>query len=154
MITLRLFKESDSPAMIKLFQRSVHEIACQYYTPAQLQAWAPQKINVENWTKRCLSRPTWLACDGDVLTGFIDLEKNGHLDLLYVNPDYQGQGVASLLYQQVEKQARCDKNKRIFVEASLSARPFFEKHGFHVQARQTVKRNAQTLINFKMEKTL
>ena len=154
MIDIRLFKTGDCDAMITLFWRSVHEVACQHYNPAQLAAWAPEKIDQENWLKCCVSRPTWLAWDHNTLAGFIDLEANGHLDLLYVSPDYQGQGVAKALYNEVEKQARLNKNKTIFVEASLSARPFFEKQGFHIQARQTVERNGETFINFKMEKSL
>ncbi|WP_419798305.1 MAG: GNAT family N-acetyltransferase [Terasakiella sp.] len=154
MISIRLFKTPDCEAMITLFQRSVHEIACQHYNPAQLAAWAPKEINQEDWLKRCLSRPTWLAWDDNTLAGFIDLEDNGHLNLLYVSPDYQGQGLAKSLYNTVEKQARLNKNKSIFVEASLSARPFFEKQGFHVQTRQTVERKGETFINFKMEKSL
>ncbi len=154
MIHIRLFETEDCDAMITLFQRSVHEVACQHYNQDQLAAWAPKEIDRESWLKRCLSRPTWLAWDGDILAGFIDLEADGHLDLLYVSPDYQGQGVAKALYHEVEKQARCNKNKSIFVEASLSARLFFEKQGFHVQTRQTVERNGETFINFKMEKSL
>jgi len=154
MLLIRLFEPSDSAEMITLFRRSIHEVACQHYSPQQLDVWAPQVINEVAWTKRCQSRPTWLAYDQDTLAGFVDLEDNGHLDLLYVSPDYQRVGVASSLYQEMEKQARMNDNQRIFVEASLSARPFFLRKGFSIIEEQTVEREGQKLINFRMEKQL
>ncbi|MDV7339838.1 GNAT family N-acetyltransferase [Terasakiella sp. A23] len=154
MFQIRLFEPGDEAAMITLFQRSIREVASLHYTPDQIKVWAPDEIDVEAWTKRCQSRPTWLVWSGDQLAGFVDLEADGHLDLLYVSPDFQRAGVAKLLYQQVEKQAVLNGNSKIYVEASLSARGFFERQGFYVIEQQEVERGGQLLTNFRMEKML
>jgi len=154
MFHIRLFKRADTPAMITLFQRSIREVASDHYTSEQIKVWAPDVIEGEAWTKRCQSRPTWLAWSGVQLAGFVDLEGDGHLDLLYVSPDFQRCGVAKLLYQQVEKQAILQGNSKIYVEASLSARGFFEGQGFSVMKEQQVERGGQVLVNFKMVKLL
>lgn len=43
---------------------------------------------------------------------------------------------------------------RIFTEASITARPFFERQGFRVVREQTVSRQGVSMINFVMEKDL
>jgi len=151
---IRLFNIADTSAMIDLFRRSIFEVACEFYSADQLNVWAPVNIDPEKWVERCLSRRTWLAWDGDSLAGFTDLEVDGHLDMLFVSPDYQRQGVAQQLYDCVLAQAKHYKNETIFVEASLSARGFFEKQGFEVIEQQEIHRGGQVLVNFKMEKLL
>lgn len=152
--TLRLFDPADVPAMVTLFYRSVHEVACEYYSPEQLAVWAPDGMTGQGWADHFATHPTWLALKAGQLAGFTDLEADGHLDMMFVSPDFQGQGVASLLYAAVEKQALVQENKRIYVEASLSARSFFERKGFHVLEAQMVERNQVRLKNFRMEKRL
>lgn len=152
--TLRLFEPGDVPAMVTLFYRSVHEVACAHYTPEQLMVWAPDDMTGQGWDVHFANHPTWLAFQEGQLAGFTDLEADGHLDMMFVSPDFQGQGVASLLYEAVEKQALEQNNKRIYVEASLTARGFFERKGFHVVEAQMVERNQVSLKNFRMEKRL
>lgn len=152
--TLRQFTPSDVPAMVTLFYRSVHEVACAHYTPEQLKVWAPDGMTGQGWDVHFANHPTWLAFNGGQLAGFTDLEADGHLDMMFVSPDFQGQGVASLLYGAVEQQAVVQKNRRIYVEASLSARGFFERKGFNVIEAQMVERNQVFLKNFRMEKLL
>jgi putative acetyltransferase len=41
---------------------------------------------------------------------------------------------------------------RIFVEVSITALPFFEKHGFTTTKEQTVVLEGVQLTNYKMEK--
>jgi putative acetyltransferase len=41
---------------------------------------------------------------------------------------------------------------RVFTEASIMARPFFERNGFQVIAAQIVEKRGQKFQNFRMEK--
>ena len=43
---------------------------------------------------------------------------------------------------------------RLFTEASITARPFFEAQGFSVIASQRVEKRGQMLTNFRMQKLL
>lgn len=153
MLTIRPYVAADCDATIEIFLRAIREVASKDYSPAQVNAWA-QVEDREAWARRRASRPTWIAQNVDVAIGFSDLETDGHLDMMFVRPDYQGRGAASLLLEKVEAKARKQGLERIFTEASLTARHFFERRGFTVLARQTVEKRGQTLDNFRMEKSL
>lgn len=101
-----------------------------------------------------MSRPTWVAdVDGRPI-GFTDLEPDGHIDKMYVDPHYVGRGVAKQLLLTVEAQARTHSLTRLHSEVSLTARPFFERNGFRVVEPETVFRNGEYLNRFKMAKDL
>lgn len=44
--------------------------------------------------------------------------------------------------------------KVITVEASITAKPFLEKRGYHIVRQQEVERKGQLLTNFVMKKLL
>ena len=151
--SVKRYEPSDARATIEIFLRAVREVASKDYSPEQVAAWA--KVDDAGvWAQYRASRPTWLAVDGSTPIGFTDLKPDGCLDMMFVSPDYQGKGVASLLLGTVERAAREQGLQRIFTEASLTARPFFERRGFIILAAQQVEKRGQILSNFLMEKTL
>jgi putative acetyltransferase len=151
-IIIRPYEPSDLDAVIAIFQRAVRETAVKDYNEAQIQAWS--QVDRSRWEMRRMDRPTWVAVVHERLAGFTDLEPNGHLDMLFVHPANNGKGVASALLQTVEDVARKQNLSRIFTEASITARPFFEKRGFQVITPQVVEIRGQWLKNFRMEKWL
>lgn len=152
-ISVREYGPEDAGVTIDIFLRAIREVASRDYSPAQIDAWA-KVDDAEVWAEWRASRPTWLAICEMQPVGFSDLKADGCLDMMFVHPDHQGKGVASLLLKTVEAAARNRGHRRIFTEASLTARPFFERKGFIVLAAQTVEKRGQTLPNFRMEKSL
>ena len=152
-VTIRAYEAEDSPATIEIFLRAIREVASKDYSAAEVAAWA-QVEDAGAWAARRISRPAWIAEVDGRPAGFADLTGDGCIDMMFVHPDFQGLGVASLLLARVEQEARQLGLLRIHTEASLTARPFFERRGFHVLARQQVAKRGQWLTNFKMEKTL
>ena len=135
-----------------LFYQSVHAIDPTVYTPEQKEAWAPTPPDYAAWSKRLnVKRPLVAIIDGRV-AGFIELDDDGHIDCTYTHPSFQGMGVASALYENLLAEARIRDIERLYVEASLIAKPFFEHRGFSVIKKNTVLRNGAVLINFIMEK--
>ncbi|GAC1042622.1 GNAT family N-acetyltransferase [Rhizobium sp. No.120] len=151
--SIKRYEPSDAPATIEIFLRAIREVASKDYSPEQVAAWA-RVDDAEVWSQYRASRPTWLAIDDSKPIGFSDLKSDGCLDMMFVSPDYQGKGVASLLLETVEKAAREQGLSRIFTEASMTARPFFERRGFWVVTTQQVQKRGQIFINFLMEKSL
>ncbi|ESA35760.1 thioredoxin related protein [Leptolyngbya sp. Heron Island J] len=89
-------------------------------------AWA------EKWRRRCDRKQPWVAVvDGDV-AGFIEFDADGHIDCTYVSPDHAGKGYMSAIMEQIFQEARRSNLIRLYAEVSITARPFFERHGFHV----------------------
>ena len=95
-----------------------------------------------------------VAEDAGRLAGFAELEANGHIDRVYVSADHQGQGIGRALLAEVVAEARRLGLVRLFVEASITARPFFESQGFAMLAPQVVVCRGVEFVNFRMERML
>ena len=151
---VRPYASVDLDALIALFQSSVRIVARRDYTLEQVLAWAPDATDRERWAVRLAASSTWVAAFGERLAGFISLEPEGYLDMLYVDPDFQGRGVAGRLLHWLEASAKARGLARLFTEASITARPFFEHRGFRIVEAQTVIRRGQRLANYRMERHL
>ncbi len=154
MIKVRLFKPEDAEQIAQLFHETVHAVNIRDYSSSQVSAWAPDNIHFRNWVEVCSHRFTYVADDEGVIAGFGELEPNGHIDCFYCHKTYQRCGVGSQLYGAIEAKAVELSVRRLFVEASITARPFFQRMGFAVVEEQTVMRRDETFINYVMEKFL
>jgi putative acetyltransferase len=148
----RPYAAEDLPALVAVFTASVHELAARYYTPQQLDAWAPQPPKLAPWRDRLQNLQTIVATHGEDLTGFISYTPDGHIELLYTSPAYARRGVASLLYSCVERRLASLGAIYIFTEASLMARPFFERFGFAVTGEDTVLLRDHAFRRYTMRK--
>jgi putative acetyltransferase len=126
----------------------------QDYSEEQVRAWAPGVPDPEEWHARMAGRRTLVAEEGGEVVGFAELEDDGHLGMLYVRRDAVGRGVGQRLYRAVEREGRGRGLRQIFTEASITARPFFERQGFRVVRERTVSRRGVSMTNFAMEKPL
>ena len=153
-IDIRRYRPGDLAGLIALFRDTVRRINGRDYSPQQVMAWAPDQIDARQWTRRFDNKVVWVAdLDGAPL-GFVGVARDGLIDMLYVHADHQGRGIASLLLRTVESSARTRGLLRLFTEASITARPFFEHRGFRVIAPQRVMRWAQEFLNYRMDKAL
>lgn len=154
MIKIRLFDVQDAEQIARLFHETVREVNARDYSISQVQAWAPDNIHFRNWVEVCASRFTYVADAQSTIAGFAELEPNGHIDCFYCHKNYQGQGVGTQLYQAIEAKAVELSLTRLFVEASITAKSFFQKMGFSVIRQQEVNRRGETFTNYVMEKIL
>ena len=90
---------------------------------------------------------------GDVI-GFAALADNSRIDMLYVHPVAAGQGAAAMLCDALETLAAARGTKELSVDASNSARGFFEKRGFVAKTRNSMSVGDEWLANTTMVKTL
>lgn len=152
MIAIRPCKGTESDTILDIYNRSVREIAARDYTPAQIAAWAPEHGDMRAFAARLLAKPTFIAEIDGRAAGFCDLEDDGHIDLFFVHPDFQRCGVGRALLAHIEARAKQIGLARLYAEVSITARPFFERYGFRVLAKQTVEIRGQSLRNYRMEK--
>ncbi|GEP67243.1 GNAT family N-acetyltransferase [Clostridium beijerinckii] len=153
-MNIRIYKTGDCEEIIKLFYETVHSINVRDYTKSQLDAWAPKKINIAKWNKSFSKDYTIVAEDIGSIVGFGNLDHTGYFDKLFVHKDYQGEGIATMIASELEKYSQENNIKVITVEASITAKPFFEKRGYHIVRQQEVERKGQLLTNFVMKKLL
>lgn len=153
-IIIREYRSSDLTALIQLFRDSVRSIARRDYSERQVLAWAPDFIDPEVFGRRRADKPTWIAEINGMIAGFVDLEPDGHIDMLYVHAEDQAKGVARALLAHIENVAIRLGLDRLYTEASITARTAFEHRGFLVVATQTVLLRGETFTNYRMERQI
>lgn len=151
---IRNYQPTDLPQLVQLFYNTIHQVNSRDYTPEQVAAWAPAVPDETAWQRRYETRIVFVAEDNGQVAGFAELEPIGHIDCFYCHHAYQGQGVGKRLYHRLEQEARSLHLDRLWVEASITAKPFFEHLGFQTLHENQVLRNQVILINYSMEKFL
>ncbi|OIQ22532.1 MAG: GNAT family N-acetyltransferase [Flavobacterium sp. MedPE-SWcel] len=153
-ITLRNYKPEDITSIVTLFRGTVHMVNAKDYSQDQINAWAPEDIDVEKWKGKLLRHHTVVAeCNG-VICGFGDIDDTGYFDHLFVHKDYQGCGIATQIVAAIESYAKQEKFKVITVAVSITAKPFFLSKGYIVVKEQEVEYKGQKFINFSMKKEM
>ena len=104
---------------------------------------------MEMWNQSFQEHFTIVAVDNNLIVGFGDIDKTGYLDRLYIHSDYQRQGIAAAICDQLEQAVP----GTIVTHASITARPFFEKRGYIIVKKQEVERQGIFLTNYVMEKS-
>ena len=153
-IKIQPFMADRANEVADLYHQSVHAIDTSIYTSEQQEVWASTPPDYLQWSARLATKQPWLAMINNRVAGFIELDADGHIDCLYTHPSYQNQGVASALYEHLLATAKARGFKRLYVEASIVAKPFFERRGFIVTEENKLKRKGVTIINFTMGKGL
>lgn len=157
MLHIQRYEPNHIEEIITLFYNTVHHINAAHYSAKQIQAWAPpeeRSNKVESWQQSLQQHITYVAIQDGIIVGFTDMSDDGHLDRLYVHKDYQRQGIATALLTQLESEAAQLTLDSIYTEASITAKPFFEHHGFQVEQMQQVERDQVSLTNYVMSKAL
>ncbi|EEO27290.1 GNAT family N-acetyltransferase [Oxalobacter paraformigenes] len=148
---IRKYQSDDVLEMARLFYNTVHTINAKDYTKEQLDRWATGKVDLKKWDRSFLSHFTCVAVENNVIAGFGDIDEKGYIDKLYVHKDFQRKGIATLLCDQLESTVH---ENTVIVQASITAKPFFEKRGYKVITEQYVERKGVLLKNYLMEKGL
>ncbi len=153
-LEIRRARVDEARSIGILFRDTVRTISRRDYSQAQVDAWAPELVDLDHWVARIRQLYFIVAEQDGEIAGFAGLLGADDLDLLYVSKDHQKQGIASALLRDIEREARSRGARRLSTEASLTARHFMERRGFKVVAQQEVPFNGQRFINFVMEKAL
>ena len=153
---IRRYESSDAPAIVRVFQAAIIEIAPKDYLPTQVEAWLANAPSLEQFAaKNADGRLTLVAVNpGDQVVAFIDLEPDGHVDMLYALPAVAGTGISIRLYEQIEDHARQQQLSLLFTEASEAARRFFLRRGFVEKHRRNLAVGGVAIHNYAMEKAL
>jgi putative acetyltransferase len=150
---LRPFLPADTAILAEIFRASVEELTGDDYAEAQQARWAAA-ADGEEFAAKLASELTLVATIAGSPVGFISLKGAEHVDMLYVHPSVARQGVATALYEGLERLAAARGAKLLTADASDTARPFFEHLGFDAQYRNTVSLDGEWIGNTHMQKRL
>jgi putative acetyltransferase len=154
---LRAYRDEDCGATRTVFERAVRLTASGDYSDEQVEAWAPadfSALDLTAWGVERAGARTVVAADGDEVLGFSDLVDGRVLDMLYVDPAAGRRGIATALLAQIVSLAQDAGAPEIETHASLTAGPFFERHGFAVIEQRTVHVRGVSMTNFRMRRSL
>jgi putative acetyltransferase len=155
MAVVRDYASGDATTTLDIFLDAVTVTASVDYSPEQIAAWAgPQDREIGAWDGARAECGTVVAIlDGDI-AGFSDVNADGYVHMLFVAPRFGRRGVASALVAAVEQRARRLGATSLSTNASITARPFFEQHGFVVVAEQRRITRGVSMTNYRMLKQL
>jgi len=151
---LRPFLPADALLLREIFRDSIEELTSDDYTEAQQEAWASVADDVHDFGEKLSGQLTLVATLEGSPVGFASLEGKDKIDMLYVHPAAAGQGVGAMLIDALEKLAGSRGAVRLVVDASDSARGFFERRGYVAQQRNSLSIGDEWLANTTLHKQL
>src|ERR1700678_3767509 len=153
-LAMRPMLPEDVPLLAEIFRASIEELSADDYSEAQQEAWASAADDEEEFGARLASELTLVATFDGAAIGFASLADNARIDMLYVHPAASGQGAAKMLVEALERLAAGRGTKELSVDASDSARGFFERRGFVAKTRNTLSVGDEWLAHTTMVKSL
>lgn len=150
---IRAYQAQDIHAVLHVFNRAIYKIAKRFYQHEQLDAWAASALDLLAWQERLATGITLVAVhQPHTVIGFVRAEHQGLIDLLYVLPQYEHQGVAKALYAAIEHKLQQHRQHHLTTQASAAAKEFFLRHGFVIDSTETVVRQGIGLVTYQMSK--
>ena len=151
-IVVKNYRRVDIDAVIDIFQRAVREVASRDYAAGHVAAWSA--VDRAEWAEWRLTRPAWVARVGGRPAGFADLEPDGHLDMMFVHPEFQRIGVATALLGHLEDYAERQGLRTLHAEVSITGQPFFLRRGFRAVRPDPIVIDGLSFARMLMEKPL
>lgn len=152
---VRAYRPADAAQTLAVFISAITVTASADYSPEQIRAWArADERDVSVWHQAMTTRNSVVAVVDGEIAGFSDVDASGYIDMMFVSPQYARRGVASALLAHNEDVARASETERLTANVSLTARPFFDAHGFSVEAEQHPVMKGVQLTNYRMSKSL
>lgn len=153
-LALRPFLHEDTPLLAEIFRESILELTSDDYSEAQQEAWIERAADLEAFAARLGKQLTLIATLDGLPVAFASLAGNTKIDMLFVHPIVSGQGAGALLIDALEKLAGARGAEKLTVDASDTARGFFEKRGYTAQQRNSISVGDEWLANTTLSRTL
>ena len=128
---IRKYMSSDLNAVVGIFTLAVHAIGSNYYSPEEIEAWAPSQPDMAMWERYLNEHYTLVMDSACGIIGFGCLNADGStMDKLFTHPAHQNEGVGSSIMKALEKEATKRGVKEIMLITSDNARKFHEKRNY------------------------
>ena len=133
MPTARIARPEDAEVAVRVLRRSITELCVpdHHNDPTTLKKWLENKTieNFHSWLAVKSNLCVVTESDGEV-NGVGLVNREGEIQLCYVTPESQGRGFGSAILAALEDQARAWGVHKLHLGSTISARPFYERHGY------------------------
>ena len=125
---IRVAQQSDVIELKNLFQNTVLAINRRNYSQAEVEDWASCGDNLSEIEDMIKTHYFIVAINQQSeIVGFSSITLQGYLHSMFVHKDFQGEGIASILLEEIERYANTARIMRITSEVSLTAPLFLKK---------------------------
>ena len=138
----------DAQAFHEIHTKAVRTTCKDYYTDEQISAWLSGRT--PEGYDGIAKGEMFTALEADRVIGFGHAIP-GEVVAIYVDPDFHGKGVGSLLLDHALKIASSG-HKKVKVISTLNAEGFYKKHGFTKVKEDVVVRNGVEIGGVEMER--
>lgn len=154
MIQLTRYEPKLAGELRRVFHSAIHISAAPWYSERERQVWSPERYDQAGWSAKLAEIEPWVAWDGDQVIGYADVQPTGYIDHFYVSGYAARRGVGTVLFDHLISEAQRLGVEQLSSDVSLSAEGFFERQGFRVRWRRTLKREGVALRNARMTRRL
>jgi putative acetyltransferase len=153
---IKIYRASkqDVGMITQLFRDTIQNVNSKDYPNDEIEDWSSWWTDHDKWQERIEKQFFIKAMIDDILVGFSSLSLDGYLDFMFTHKDFQRLGIAGNLIRQIERKAKEQGNDLIYSDVSITAKGFFERHGYIVEKQQFKKSRNKELVNFRMTKTI
>lgn len=151
---IRRMRPGEGKRLAGLLYSSVHRLCAGVYTPEELEAWAPEKMDKNRLSRGLMLNYTWVADEDGLPIGFICIERDGYINRLFTHPDHVRRGVATALLNTAIDWAKKRGLRRVFLSASKVGYGFYVKNGFRVCGMERTERRGVVFENKVMERLI
>jgi len=152
---LRPYDTSDTAALLDLFRDTVLSVNSKDYPQEQLAAWAPPLPDLKKKQARFKNSKTVVAQLDNKIVGFGNLSSDlTSIGMLYVHKDHLKDKIGTRILNSLEKKLIKREVKTAVADVNITAKPFFEKSGYHVLKENKKNLNGIEFLSYTMEKDL
>ena len=128
---IRLARDKDYAGMARFHRATIRHINSWDYPEDIIKVWAG-RTNAKRFRDSAHKCKRWVAVKKGKIVGFVDYGNDDELWGLYVHKDYVGKRIGSQLLKIAEDSLRKQGVKIIKIKSTITARRFYEKHGYKV----------------------
>lgn len=128
---IRRARDEDYVGMANLRQSTIRKVNSRDYPEHIIDRWS-STISAEDFLETASQCRRWVAMENDELAGFCEHNFSCEISRVYVHMDHLRKGVGSRLVTAAEHSLKESGCKQIRVESTVTAKEFYEIHGYEV----------------------
>ena len=126
---IRSFEDADAEEVARIRAATITQLT-EFYDRAALETWAGS-ITAEDFKRSASEYHRFVAVEDGKILGYGDWKPGSNeFAGIYIDPDAQGRGAGSALFERIEQDARTAGAPRLWANATKNAQGFYERHGF------------------------
>ena len=150
---IRKARLTDAIELSRMHKGTIRNVNKHDYSPKQIKVWS-SRTNVHRFRNSHNLAIRYVAVEGGQIVGYSDFKKENPENFwgLYVHKNHLGKGIGSRLLEKMIKVAKKMGAKKFRLEATKTAKTFYQKKGFKVLKKTIHTIEGEQLEVYVMEK--